>query len=232
MAISRTYGQIQKQIADELGDRQDLLSPLSDSTVTLSPIKNAIQSAVSKWERESFYFNEAYTQNLFSTISGQEFYGVGGSSVIATSPYLLRLHVLVDGNRYPLILRTWDYLDDISSTPTGGGMPVDYAYFAQQLRFYPIPDAAYAITISGTNRVPALVSDDDANIWTSDAFDLIKSEAKLILAREVLFDDDLAARMERAIYGDPMNPRERGYLSVLKSETMRRGRGKIIPSQF
>jgi hypothetical protein len=33
--------QLQQQIADELGDRQDLLLPLSDSALSQSPIQNA-----------------------------------------------------------------------------------------------------------------------------------------------------------------------------------------------
>jgi len=51
MTISATYLQLQRQIADELGDRTDLLTPLSDSGETLSPIQNAVQSAIAKWER-------------------------------------------------------------------------------------------------------------------------------------------------------------------------------------
>lgn len=231
MAISATYQQLQQQIADELGDRQDLLAPLSDSGLSLSPIQNAIQSAIAKWEREPFYFNELYGQNLFNTVAGQEFYGVNDNGVIAASPDLIRLHVLIGNNRYPLYVRTWQYLEDTSVNPNVTGQPIDYAYFAEQLRFYPIPDNSYPITVSGTQRFAALAAGTDTNAWTQDAFDLIRSEAKLILAREVLYDDELAARMDIAIYGGRARG-QRGYLAALKAEGTRRGKSRITPSFF
>lgn len=232
MTVSATYIQLQRQIADELGDRQDLLSPLSDSNLSLSPIQNAIQSAVSKWEREPFYFNEVYSQNLFDTVSGQEFYTSAAAAAVASSPGMLKLHVLISQNRYPLNPRTWQYLEDISPNPAVRGQPVDYAYFAEQIRFYPIPDAAYPITISATQRVANLSADVDHNVWTEDAFDLIRSEAKLILAQDVLSDDDLATRCRMAIYGNPGVRGERGYLYALKAESTRRARSKIRASYF
>ena len=76
-------------------------------------------------------------------------------------------------------------------------------------------------------------------MWTQDAVDLIRSEAKLILAREVLHDDDLATRMELAIYGRSSAggmwgavPGQRGYLYALKAETTRRARSRIRPTYF
>lgn len=239
MTISANYVQLQQQIADELGDRQDLLVPLSDSALSLSPVQNAIQSAIAKWEREPFYFNEVYDQNLFNTVAGQEFYNSASAALVATSPNLMKLHVLISNNRYPLKPRTWDYIEDTSVNPQVVGQPVDYAYLGEQLRFYPIPDNAYPITVAATQRLTNLVVDTDANVWTQDAFDLIRSEAKLILAREVLSDDDLATRMELTIYGASSAggsfgrvPAQRGYLYSLKAETTRRARSRITPSYF
>lgn len=232
MAISATYITLQRQIADELGDRIDLLTALADSSLALSPIKNAIQSAIAKWEREPFYFNEVFAQNLFNTVIGQELYTSTANAIVATSPDIMRLHILISGNRYPLELRTWGYMENISMNPSTRGQPIDYAYLAETIRLYPIPDGVYPITLSALQRVAALSTDADANVWTQDAYDLIRSEAKLILARETLSDDDMAARMERAIYGNPANPRERGYLYALKAETTRRARSRILPSHF
>lgn len=241
MAISGTYGQLQHQIADELGDRQDLLTALADSGLTLSPIQNAIQSAIAKWERETFKFNELYAQDLFSTVVGQEFYTTDGTAAnqIANAPDLLTLHILISGNRYPLYVRTWQYMEIVSANPQVTGNPVDYAFMAGNLRFYPIPDGAYPITISGTQRLTVLAAAGDANAWTQDAYDLIRSEAKLILAREVLYDDDLATRMEAAIYGRTSAgggfgyfPEQRGYLYALKAERNHRARSRIVPSYF
>lgn len=76
MSISRNYGLLQKQIADECGDNQGLLAPLSADSGLLSPIQNAIQSAIAKWEREPFYFNgfrlKCEAASAFKLTAGQE----------------------------------------------------------------------------------------------------------------------------------------------------------------
>lgn len=237
MAISGTYLTLQQQIADELGDRQDLLAPLSDSSLATSPIQQAIQEAIAFWEREPFYFNEINDTNGFSTSPGQEFYGATTSPVsyalIATAAKIMMLHVLVGTNRYTINVRTMQYVEEISVSTLSRSQVFDVSYFAEQLRFYPIPDGAYPCTILGTNRLTTLVNPGDSNAWTQDAFSLIRCSAKLHLAQETLHDDELAARMTRSIYGDPDRPQIEGHLFRLRKETrQRRGRGRIRPSNF
>jgi hypothetical protein len=236
MAISATYVQLQEIIADELGDRTDLLSAASDEAdLTLSPIKQAIQSAIAKWEREPFYFNETYdtaASPFFTTVAAQEFYTTSDAAGIATSPDLMVLHILISANRFPLQARSWEYLDVVSTSPSNTGQPQDYAYFAEQIRLYPIPDGAYPITRSGLKRFTELSAATDTNVWTQDAFDLIRCEAQLYLALHVIHDAELAATMKLAIYGDG-DRRTRGYLAALKGETTRRmGRVRVRPTQF
>jgi len=224
-----SYLLLASQIADELGGRTDLLTPMSGSGLTLSPIKNAIQSAIAKWERERFYFNEAYNYAgtpLFATIAGQEIYGVADNAGIATAPEIDSLRPTISGTRRVLIRRSWAYLDDISPLSSARGQPSEWAYFAEQIRLYPIPDAVYPIAASRVQRVAALSADADTNVWTTDALDLIRCEAKLILAQEVLHDAEMAGRMQVQIYGP------RGYLYALKAETARRAKSGIRPSQF
>lgn len=235
MAISATYILLQSAIADELGNRTDLLSPLSDSGLTLSPIKNAIQSAIAKWEREPFYFNEVYNSAtpLFTTVSAQELYTTADGAGIATAPYLYDLHALINANRWPMTKRTWQWIEDASVNPAARGQPTDWAYLAQTIRLYPIPNGAYPIRASRLQILTALSADADTNVWTSEAYDLIRSEAKLIMAQEVLHDDDLARRMKIAIYGDPSLPGDRGYLYSLKAETTRRAAtGRVKATAF
>lgn len=239
MAISSNYITMQRQVADELGDRQDLLVPLGDSALTLSPIQNAIQSAIAKWERFPFYFNEVIVKTPlsgpydFSTVLGQEYYSASDYAALNTLPGFISLWVLVASNRYPCTPRTPAYLDEISINPATQGMPTDYAYAAGQLRFYPIPDAIYPVGYEGTQRLTATSAPTDANAWFTDGFDLIRSEAKLILAAEVLHDEDIKALAVRAIHGDPEVPTSIGYLTALRAETTRRrGRSRVRPSNF
>lgn len=238
MSINATYQQLQQQIADELGDRQDLMTPLSDSGLSSSPIQNAIQTAMAKWERERFYFNELYDQGAFNTVAGQEYYTQAQVPIFATIPTIDKVRVLINNNRYTVVARTWQYIEDLSVNPSvTSEFPMDFAYFSQTMRFYPIPAEAIPVTIMGNDRLTPLVNATDSNAWTTEGFDLIRSEAKLILAQEVLFDDDLAQRMRTAIYGDPNSPwtrqQTRGYLYVLKAETTRRSaNARIRPSYF
>lgn len=227
-----TYREMQLVIADELGNRTDLLSPLSDSSLTTSPIKYAIQSAITKWEREPFEFNEAYSQPLFTTVASQEFYTISDATAIDSMPQVYVLHALINSIRYPLEKRSWEWMEEVSGNPTAIGQPTDWAYFARNLRLYPIPDGAYPIRASRITKVTGLSADADTNIWTSTAYDLIRSEAKLILAQEVLYDEGIAASMKKAIYGDPAIPRDRGYLGALKGEMTRRARSRIKATQF
>lgn len=238
MAISSNYITLQQQIADECSDNQALLSPLSDSNLTLSPIQNAIQAAIAKWERETFYFNdfrlEPTNSSPFKTVIGQEFYSAVDYAPLATLATIKSARILISSNRY--ILREWDeeQMNIESVNPTLVAQPTRWSYDAEQMRLYPIPDGVYPIGLTGTQRLSALAQPTDASAWTQDAFDLIRSEAKLILAREVIYDAQLEAASLKAIYGDPTNPQERGYLTVLKNETRRRSssRARIRPTSF
>jgi hypothetical protein len=223
MAIAGTYGTLQNRIVDELGDRSDLKAPLLTASAASSPIKRAIQSAIAKWEREPFYFTEFYNSSFFTTVNAQEFYTSSDAAAIATVVQITRAHVTISGTRYALVPRRWNYIEDIQPGTTTGS-PTDYAYFAEQIRLYPIPTAALVISVSGNQRLSALSADADSNGWTTDGFDLIRCEALLMLASEMIHDEALAAAMERAIYGDPANPNRKGYLAALREETMTRGR--------
>lgn len=238
MAINSNYITLQRQIADELGDNQALLTPLSDAVGLLSPIQNAIQTAIAKWEREVFYFNdfrlEPVLNGPFNTVIGQEFYGAASYAPINTLASIKSVRVLVGSNRYTVRERDANYLNSVSVNPVNTGQPVDYSYDTGQLRFYPIPNGIYPVGLTGTQRLSALAADDDANAWTQDAYDLIRSEAKLILGRDVTYDADVADAAYKAIYGDQSRPEDRGFLYALKAETSRRHgtRTKVRPSYF
>lgn len=224
MAISATYLQLQQRIAMELGDKTQLLS----GSGIWAPIKNAIQFAIAKWERERFYFNEVYNSAtpLFSTVAGQELYTTSDAAGIATAPDIDELRALINGSRRVLTRRSWGYLEEMSSNPSARGQPSEWAYFGQQIRLYPIPDAVYQIAASRVQRLTALSADADTNIWTQDGFDLIRCEAIAGLGRGILQDPTLAAQAEAQIYGP------RGYLYMLKAETARRAKSGIRPTQF
>ena len=237
---------MQRYIADELGGRTDLLTPAAGSGNAMSPIQNAIQSAISKWEREPFFFNEEYdnvlyNQPLFNATPLQEYYSATSSPVavdFSTLPKISKLSVMVNNNRYQMTARTWQYLEEISVNPSvHSEFPIDWATLGGIMRLYPIPAEQVPIAASFNQYLTPLLQDGDSNAWTTIAYDLIRSEAKLILAQELLFDDDLVGRMKTAIYGDVASPFVRqqthGYLFALKAESTRRaGPARIRPTFF
>lgn len=225
MAVSYTYQGMQNQIAYELGQRTDLLSVPSGSNLTLSPIVQAIQTAIAKWEREHFYFNELSSLKsaaAFTTISGQEFYTSVNWPILGTSPHINKIWVLISGNRYTLNPRTEQYLDDTSVNPVVTGQPVDYSLFAETLRLYPIPNGAYTMSMEGTQRFATLVNAADTNAWLTDGADLIKAEAKLYIYKHILKNKALADEEKIAIYGDPAMPNDMGFLEALQNENFQR----------
>lgn len=227
MPVSYTYGQLQSQIAFELGQRTDLLSIPSGSGLALSPIQQAIQNAIAKWEREHFFFNEVETLNSntmpsISTVQGQEFYTSATWALLTNEVHIDKIWVLISQNRYTLTPRSEQYLADTSVNPNNTGQPVDYSYYAKTIRLYPIPDGNYPISIEGTQKVASLVNTSDSNIWTTEAADLIKAEAKMDLMMNVLKQTDLAAVQVALIYGDQSNPYAVGYLDALRSEGVQR----------
>jgi hypothetical protein len=224
MAVSVNYGQMQQQIAFEVGQRTDLLSVPSGFGTALSPIQQAIQNAIAKWERKRFYFNELNAINAFNTVAGQEYYTSNDYVNIGTIAHIDKIWALVSNNRYFFEPRTMQYLDEVSVNPNVAAPSVgaDYAYFAETLRFYPIPDGSYPISIQGTKRFNPLVQTTDTNVWTQDAEALIRTEAKLDLYLNVIKDEAQAALMKVQIYGDPGDSATVGYLAALEGETFTR----------
>lgn len=197
MTSSSTYGDLQNRIADELGGRDDLLvdSPL----LSTSPIEYAILDAISYWEAGRFYFNELRTASAFSTVAHQEFYTSSDYAAIPNLMEIDRLTLVVSTtNRYYLNPRLMSYLEDLSVTTTSYGQPTDFAYYGQKIRFYPIPDAVYAVNILGTKKFTELSATSDSNVWTTDAEALIRATAKWFLLRDTIQDQNNAAIQERA----------------------------------
>lgn len=214
-----------------------MLSPTPGNTTgyvfTVSPIQQAILTAIKKYERERFYDNETRTTSAFSTVKGQEFYTSADWASMGTIATIDKLSVLISGNRYFMMPRTAQYMEDVSINPDVTGQPIDYGYYGEQLRFYPIPDNAYPINVMYTQRFPTLAAPTDSNIWTTDAEALIRCEAKMDLYENVLQQPDLTMAMRKLILGDPSVPGNRGYLYDMRAETMRRSAARAMrPTPF
>ena len=198
---------------------------------TITDIQNAIQDAISQYERESFWFNDMRTfgglagsQSNLVTTPGKEFYSDVDLPALVTMPHIRSIVALAFNNRYPLIQRTVGWIDDQSISPTWQGLPTDWTWQAGALRLYPIPDNVYGLIIDGTIRFPPLVNPTDWSVWTNEAEFLIRCEAKRQLYLHITRDAQQAQVMEGEIFGNPATGRQ-GALAQLRRESSRRAGG-------
>jgi len=209
-----TFGTMKDRIADEL-DRTDLTNQ----------IEKAIQTAIDKYQRKRFFFNEARSLT-FNTVDGQEFYTSADSSDIPNLLYIDNVRLTVSGSdKIDLERAQYSELEYFSSNTTPDeGLPTSYAYYGKQLRLYPIPDAAYAVRVSGVFALSDLSATGDTNAWMTDAEALIRSRAKRELLTHVIRDAEGAAAMAQA---------EAEELQSLIQETnARSSTGSIVPTEF
>ncbi len=196
MTVARDYGTMQNRIADELGGRGDLLS--NSANMTSTPIQLAIQDAIGYYTNDRFWFNELRQASAFSTVLNQEFYTSSDWSAIPNLWHIDKLSILVGNNRYYMVGRTEQYIEDMAMSTTNNGVPIDYSYYNKRLRFYPIPNAAYPVNFLGTQQFTELSATTDTNAWMSDGEQLIRTTAEWFLLRDTIKDDVGALRMEKA----------------------------------
>jgi hypothetical protein len=218
-----TYGTMQARVGNEALGR-----------ASAGDIRNAIQDAIAEYERESFFFNDMRTFNDagLATINGKEFYSADDLPVLINMPHIRQIMVLAFANRYPLIQRTQQWIDDQSVSTSWHGLPTDWCWVGGALRLYPIPNGGYPLIITGSIRFPVVVLPEDVNPWMNEGERLIRSEAKRLIFTEINRDELQAGKMELEIYGNPQTGRV-GALAQLRRETMRRqaSPGRIRPSR-
>lgn len=158
-------------------------------------IAYAIADSVAHYKTRRFRFNQA--RSTFNVTSGTEYYG---TSVIPND--ILQVDVLsitVNGRKY--VLREWSYetMERIASTTNTFGQPTAWAWYDDEIRFYPVPDATYTVTISYHQSIGVPATDGASNAWTNEAEELIRNAAKRRLCLGKLRDPEgaqLAATYE------------------------------------
>ena len=177
-----TYGEMQSTILDEMANDGDL---------TTEHIKNGILRAIRHYERRPWWFNQKVA--TFSTVAGQEYYGASDLSDI---PNIVRIEsALITNTGYKSALKDMDYQSiDWGQTGTDTGVPWYYTVFQNKIRLYPIPDAAYTVTLSYIYKLTELSLDADTNSWTTECEELIRQSAKKRIALDIMQADDLAGR--------------------------------------
>jgi hypothetical protein len=194
-----TYLVMQARIADDLV-RDDLANQ----------IKNAINDAIKTWEGIRLTFNER--KYLITTVAGTEYYDLVAPTLtlidgtaVGTGETILEfddVRATVNNFWYPLTPRTQQWFTR-NSAPANvyTGQPDSYTIFNNQIRFFPIPAAAYPINIDGLARLSPnpLSADGDSNAWMIEGEQLIRQQAKYLIYRDIVRDAEGKANASEAI---------------------------------
>lgn len=223
-----TYATLQARIQNEV-----LGSPQT------SDIQNAIADAISLFDGDTFWFNTFRLYGTSGSLSdlqttlGKEFYSQPDLPTLISLPHISKAMVLAFDNRYPLIERTRQWVDDVSLSTQWQGLPTDWAMQGGDLRIYPIANGQYPLILDATIRFAPLANPTDYNPWTNRAERMVRQAAKMLLFRDIIRDEGQAIVCQKEVYGDPMSVRKAGEFAKLKAESLRRagGAGKLRPSR-
>jgi hypothetical protein len=178
--MAGTYVDMQTRIADDL----------VDTAVTTAQIKNAILTAVSDYDSARFFFNQKTA--TFSTVAAQEYYTTAALSDIPNIVSIDSALITYSGYKSQLVAVDYSTMD-AEQDGTITSAPYWYAYYGQQIRLFPIPDAVYTVTLSYLYKFTTLSADSDTNAWMTDGEEMIRQAAKRRLALDTLRDPELAA---------------------------------------
>ena len=206
-----TFVLLRNRISDDVRS----VSTAASSDIS-SQIAAEVLSAVAFYAREPFYFNTK--TNTFSTVANQEYYSSSDLADIATLVKIFTMTVTQNSIKMPVKPISFADVDD-AQTGQVIARPTYYAYFKQNIRLYPIPDAVYTMTMAYVYKLTALSADGDSNAWTTDAEELIRARASRRLYENVVRNTGRAeiARMQEA-----------EALAALKRETRMRTSPAIL----
>lgn len=214
-----TLADLKSRIADDLA-RSDLTNQIAA----------AIADAIAHFQTTRFYFNETRA-TTFQTVSGQTLYSAADQANIPLFFEFDDVFITVTSATYPMRREDADLLEELVSTNGANGDPYAWAWVAQSIRVYPIPNATRTIRIVGAIKQAAPTDDTDStNVWITEAFELIRSYAKGLLYAHVIKDAASTALM----LGED---REGGLVGMarvkLEKETAaKRATGRITPTGF
>ncbi len=167
-----TLGELKARIALEM-DREDLNDELAGVLAT------HISEAIEFFSDERFYFNALVTRADCTA-------GVVTMDVPAGIRRIDRLTLpTVYVEVREMILPTLERLQDGVLA-----QPRYYAYYHDQIRFWPVPDKVYTLEFTGLAQIDAPTSDSESNVWTTTCEALISNRVKMTLARDVFRDPE------------------------------------------
>lgn len=207
-----TYATLRTRIADEL---------VNDGAITTAQINYTIQDTIKSYECRPWWWNQK--TGTLATVAAREYYSSADLADIPDIVQIVSAKVTVDSLKRSLIAVDFITIDDAQDGSVTG-VPETFSVFKENLRFYPIPDDAYTVTLAYVYRLTALSDDSDSNAWTTDAEELIRQGAKRRIASTILHDDEQSVRcaaLELEAYRDLIaENRRRNPVTTLRVPAM------------
>lgn len=197
-----TFGTLCAKIADDLA-RPGLLSQIRD----------AVHAAIAFYESEPF----AWSRQTITAIGAAD----DDALPLPSGVRQVRSVRLVAPQLWALRQAPADWIEARQDGNIKGD-PTHYAWAGQDaLRLYPIPHRVCTLRLLVDCDQPPLLEDGDANLWTSEGFELIRAHARADVLANVIRgaagrEEGMASFQQAAL-----------HLSRLKLKLQRRGTGLL-----
>lgn len=165
-----------------------------DEATEGSNVEDCILDAIQHYEMERFHFNQDRSET-FATVVSQEYYG---SSALASIPNILEFDNVAisigSGDVRNLKKVAWETIQEWNPEGATTGQPSHYAYYAQEIRLYPIPNSIWTVAISGLFQlaVPSLSTDSGPWLTRGQGYNLIKYHAKSLFCADYIDEPEKA----------------------------------------
>ncbi len=187
--MADTYGDLLDAIADESRRPRASFG---------TQIERCVQEAIDEYAKVRFWWN-ASRSNTFDTVANQEYYTSSDASFISEVLEFDKVTLTVSGTDKRILHQMdWESLEDLNGRGDSFGQPSHFAYWGQQIRLYPIPDAIYPVRVAGLFLLPRLTADADTNAWVTrgQGEKLIRSRASAVFYGTYLRLPDRAAQFQ------------------------------------
>lgn len=158
-----------------------------DTSLT-DTVKNHIQDAIRFYQTRRFWFNEGTTSISLTSSTANYNFPAGLLEVDSVT-------ITDNGQRFELEPMSYRAINSMDSG-TYFGTPYAYALFAQQFRFYPVPDTSFSVTVKYQKILNTLSASSDVTAWTNEAQNLISARVRKMLYA-TYYKDSEAAQIEQ-----------------------------------
>lgn len=177
-----TYGQAVDQILSELAK--------TETSIT-SFVQQELLQAVDFYSTTRFWFNETNIQ--FVTSLSSVYYPLGASGALEIDSVV----ITIGGIKYDLREENYAVLNELDLGNTFG-QPTRYAWWMENVRLYPVPNASWTVDVSYQQRFATLSASGDSNAFLTHGLEMIKARVHKNL-NAIRYDNPSKARAAEMI---------------------------------